>query len=49
MAGQEYTLDILTDFAGRVRCVVPRLRIETRAGEVSKGMTVKNQTLIAAG
>jgi len=49
VAGQEYTLDILTDFAGRVRCVVPRLRIETRAGEVSKGMTVKNQALIEAG
>ena len=49
VAGQEYTLDILADFAGRVRCVVPRLRIETRAGEVSKGMTVKNQALIAAG
>ena len=43
VAGQEYTLDILADFAGRVRCVVPRLRIETRAGEISKGMTVKNQ------
>ena len=49
VAGQEYTLDILADFAGRVRCVVPRLRIETRAGEVSKGMTVKNQALIEAG
>ncbi len=49
VGGQEYTLDILADFAGRVCCVVPRLRIETRAGEVSKGMTVKNQALIEAG
>lgn len=49
VSGQEYTLDVLVDFSGVVRCVVPRLRIETRAGEVSKGMTVKNQTLIAAG
>ena len=49
VAGQEYTLDILADFTGRVRCVVPRLRIETRSGEVSKGMTVKDRALIEAG
>lgn len=49
IVGEEYTLDILVDFQGQVRCVVPRLRIETRAGEVSKGMTVKNPALIAAG
>lgn len=49
ISGQEYTLDVLVDFDGRVRSVVPRLRIETRAGEVSKGMTVKNQAIIAAG
>lgn len=47
--GDEYTLDILVDFAGKVRCVVPRLRIETRSGEVSKGMTVKHQGIIEAG
>lgn len=47
--GEEYTLDILVDFTGKVRCVVPRLRIETRAGEVSKGMTVKHPGIIAAG
>jgi len=49
VAGQEYTLDILVDFGGKARCVVPRLRIETRAGEVSKGMTAKNKALIEAG
>ena len=47
--GEEYTLDVLADFTGRVRCVVPRLRIETRAGEVSKGMTVKDPRLLDAG
>ncbi|MBE7447194.1 MAG: ATP-grasp domain-containing protein [Planctomycetia bacterium] len=47
--GEEYTLDILVDFEGNARCVVPRLRIETRAGEVSKGMTVKHPGIIAAG
>lgn len=49
VVGQEYTLDILVDFKGEVRSVVPRLRIETRAGEISKGMTVKNPAIIAAG
>lgn len=49
VVGEEYTLDILVDFQGQVRCVVPRLRIETRAGEISKGVTVKNPALINAG
>jgi carbamoyl-phosphate synthase large subunit len=47
--GDEYTMDILVDFRGRTRCVVPRLRMETRAGEISKGVTVKNHELIEAG
>jgi carbamoyl-phosphate synthase large subunit len=49
MLGSEYTLDILVDFQAKVRSVVPRLRMETRAGEISKGVTVKNQDLISAG
>ena len=49
LIGEEYTLDILVDFQGKVRSVVPRLRIETRAGEISKGITVKNAALIEAG
>jgi carbamoyl-phosphate synthase large subunit len=48
LVGDEYTVDVLVDFHGVVRSVVPRLRIETRAGEVSKGITVKNQEIIAA-
>lgn len=47
--GDEYTLDILVDFQGKVRLVVPRLRIETRAGEISKGLTVKNRKIMEAG
>ncbi|UOF88958.1 ATP-grasp domain-containing protein [Fodinisporobacter ferrooxydans] len=47
--GHEYTLDIFVDFDSNVQTVVPRLRMETRAGEVSKGITVKNQELIHAG
>jgi len=49
LAGCEYTLDILVDFDGQVRCVVPRKRLEVRAGEVSKGMTVKDKTIIMTG
>ena len=48
IVGEEYTIDALVDFEGRAISIVPRLRIETRAGEVSKGLTVKNPALIAA-
>lgn len=40
--GQEYTCDVFVDLNNEVRCVVPRKRIETRAGEVSKSETSKN-------
>jgi carbamoyl-phosphate synthase large subunit len=35
----EYSVDMYYDRGGVLRCYVPRLRIETRAGEVSKGCT----------
>jgi carbamoyl-phosphate synthase large subunit len=47
--GNEYTLDVFTDLGGKVRCVVPRLRIEVRAGEVSKGLIVKDKRIISLG
>jgi len=37
----EYTVDIYYDKFGILKSLVPRLRIETRAGEVSKGLTSK--------
>jgi len=40
--GIEYTCDVYVDFNMEVRCVVPRKRIEVRAGEVSKGQVVKH-------
>jgi carbamoyl-phosphate synthase large subunit len=49
VTGDEYTLDVLVDLQQRVRCVVPRLRLETRAGEISKGVTVKDPCLIEMG
>ncbi|MFA5239532.1 MAG: ATP-grasp domain-containing protein [Phycisphaerae bacterium] len=40
--GSEHTCDVYVDFDMKVRCVVPRKRIEVRAGEVSKGQVVKH-------
>jgi carbamoyl-phosphate synthase large subunit len=37
----EYTLDMYYDCDSRLRCCVPRLRIETRGGEVSKSRTCR--------
>ncbi len=47
--GQEYTLDILADLEGQVLSVVPRVRLEVRAGEVSKSRTVYRRDLIEQG
>lgn len=44
--GDEYTVDVLVDRSGICRAAVPRLRLETRAGEVSKGRTVRDIQLI---
>lgn len=38
---EEYTVDMYYDHHSKLQCLVPRLRIETRAGEVSKGRTVR--------
>jgi carbamoyl-phosphate synthase large subunit len=43
--GVEHTIDVLSDRTGRCVCAVPRRRIEVRAGEVSKGMTVRSAVL----
>lgn len=44
--GREYTVDVFVDRDGNCRCAVPRRRIETRGGEVSKGVTVRNREVI---
>lgn len=38
----EYTVDAYFDRHGNLRCLVPRQRIEVRAGEVAKGVTRRN-------
>lgn len=43
--GEEYTVSVFVDRSGRCRCSVPRKRLEVRAGEVSKGMTVRNESI----
>lgn len=45
--GKEHTIDFLADRRGRCLCAVPRCRLETRAGEVSKGMAVRSGPLQA--
>ncbi|MFC1794947.1 ATP-grasp domain-containing protein, partial [Planctomycetota bacterium] len=45
--GTEYTCDVYVDFSMKVRCVVPRRRIEVRAGEVSKGQIVKDAHIMS--
>ena len=44
--GTEYTCDVYIDFDLKVRCVVPRKRIEVRTGEVSKGQVTKNARIM---
>jgi carbamoyl-phosphate synthase large subunit len=46
VTGKEYTVDVMVDFNGNIKTIVPRLRLETRAGEVSKGVTKKDQEMI---
>ena len=41
----EFTLDLYYDKGGILRCIVPRKRIEVRAGEVSKGVTCRNNLI----
>lgn len=40
--GVEYTCDVYVDFNMKVKCVVPRIRLEVRSGEVSKSRVDKN-------
>jgi carbamoyl-phosphate synthase large subunit len=45
IAGDEYTMDCWVDDAGTCTSVVPRLRLAVRAGEIAKGVTVRNNDL----
>lgn len=42
---KEYTVDMYYGKDNRVKCIVPRERIEVRAGEINKGRAEKNEIL----
>lgn len=46
--GDEFTVDTFIDKNGNVISIVPRQRLEVRAGEVSKAKTVKDKRIIKA-
>ena len=47
LAGTEFTVDVLSDFEGRVLSIVPRERLVIRAGVSDKGITRKHAEVIA--
>lgn len=44
--GTEYTADCFSDLEGNVITVVPRIRLQTRGGEILKGKIDKNRQII---
>lgn len=42
LQGPEYTINIFVDAKGKLQTVIPHHRIQTRAGEVEKGITIRN-------
>jgi carbamoyl-phosphate synthase large subunit len=44
--GDEFTVDVFIDRRGKVISVVPRKRVEVRAGEVSKAVALKDREMI---
>lgn len=46
MEGDEYTVDVFLDFECNVVTIVPRLRLATRSGEISKGKIIKDREII---
>lgn len=45
--GTEFTVDVLSDFTGQVLSIVPRERLVIRAGVSDKGITRRNNEIIA--
>jgi len=44
--GREFTINLFVNRKGKCVCAVPHWRMEVRAGEVSKGITVKDSRLM---
>lgn len=47
--GREFTINLFVNRQGKCVCAVPHWRMEVRAGEVSKGITVKDDRLMDLG
>jgi carbamoyl-phosphate synthase large subunit len=45
-AGREFTINVYVNRSGECICAIPHWRMEVRAGEVSKGITVKDRRLM---
>ena len=48
-AGEEFSIDVFCDLGGRCLAAIPRTMIESKGGESIKGMTIKDDELIAFG
>ncbi len=46
MEGEEFTVDVFLDFESTIITIVPRLRMATRSGEISKGKIIKDREII---
>ncbi|MDJ8956142.1 ATP-grasp domain-containing protein [Clostridium perfringens] len=47
--GQEYCVDVFSDFDGNVITVVPKIRLGHRGGEITKAKIVKDSDIITIG
>ena len=47
--GEEFSIDVFSDLDGRCLNAIPRTMIESKGGESIKGMTVRDEELIALG
>jgi carbamoyl-phosphate synthase large subunit len=49
LPGREFTIDVLTDFEGRIISAVPRERLVVRSGVTDRGQTWNNPALLELG
>lgn len=47
--GQEYCVDVFSDFDGNIITVVPKVRLAHRGGEITKARVVKDREIIELG
>lgn len=48
-AGEEFSIDVFSDFEGRCLNAIPRTMIESKGGESIKGMTIRDEELVELG